>query len=135
MVDWLIDRWKLTIVNEIVSNVFQALPYVMLLIAMLFFIYAIIGMQVSSLPSSINVNININVAQRPHKVRILFLKKQDNWCFVVTLNIVRLLLFYKISKEMFFCKIKGIAKKNEMKIKMKWRQLKRRGTYSMQYFV
>jgi len=30
----------------------QALPYVILLIAMLFFIYAIIGMQVSSLPRS-----------------------------------------------------------------------------------
>jgi len=30
----------------IVFIVFQALPYVMLLIAMLFFIYAIIGMQV-----------------------------------------------------------------------------------------
>jgi len=34
------------IVYASVSNVFQALPYVMLLIAMLFFIYAIIGMQV-----------------------------------------------------------------------------------------
>jgi len=32
--------------NVIVLNVIQALPYVMLLIAMLFFIYAIIGMQV-----------------------------------------------------------------------------------------
>ena len=33
-------------VNGVVLNVLQALPYVMLLIAMLFFIYAIIGMQV-----------------------------------------------------------------------------------------
>jgi len=35
-----------TVLYGIVLIVFQALPYVMLLIAMLFFIYAIIGMQV-----------------------------------------------------------------------------------------
>ena len=41
-------HYSLMMVSGVVLNIFQALPYVMLLIAMLFFIYAIIGMQVSN---------------------------------------------------------------------------------------
>lgn len=43
------QTWKLPAFEFIVISLlsFQALPYVCLLIAMLFFIYAIIGMQVS----------------------------------------------------------------------------------------
>lgn len=37
---------------DLIPNLLQALPYVCLLIAMLFFIYAIIGMQVRMFPST-----------------------------------------------------------------------------------
>lgn len=41
--------WLILLLLFFIFFIFQALPYVCLLIAMLFFIYAIIGMQVGSM--------------------------------------------------------------------------------------
>lgn len=69
---------------------FQALPYVALLIVMLFFIYAVIGMQVFgkiALENETDINRNNNFQTFPQAVLILFRSATGNCCLIVGLTI------------------------------------------------
>lgn len=52
---------------------FKALPYVCLLIAMLFFIYAIIGMQVRSRKDELLISLNLSIESLLHAMFTMFL--------------------------------------------------------------